>query len=331
VTIEASDQERVVRPLSREAVLWTYRTMLGREPEDEAAIARALAHETLDRFAQAIADSPEFRAKHNLELSRVPLESPRLDIEWRTDSATLQRLFDHVARTWRTLGEERPHWSVLVGDQFLPEHVHEWEDVFYASGRLELHRLITTIARLNRSPGDLRTVYEYGCGIGRVTVHLARRFPTITACDISTPHLDLAARTVAERGLANVEFAQATLPELGMHAGFDLWLSRIVLQHNSPPVIAAILQRALSLLNPGGLAIFQVPTYSPKYAFHVTEYLSHLDSSQMEMHVLPQSAIFEIAQTCGCVPLEVLEDEATGMPRWHSSSFAFAKPAKRAL
>jgi hypothetical protein len=106
---------------------------------------------------------------------------------------------------------------------------------------------------------------------------------------------------------------------------FDLWFSQIVLQHNSPPIIAMILRRAMQLLNPGGLAIFQVPTFSPGYRFRVTEYVSNLPNAGMEMHVLPQPAIFEIAVGAGCVPLEVLDDYSTGSQLWVSNSFAFAK------
>lgn len=48
-------------------------------------------------------------------------------------------------------------------------------------------------------------------------------------------------------------------PVLGMADSFDLWFSYIVLQHNPRSAIAQILQRALSLLAPGGLAILQLP------------------------------------------------------------------------
>jgi SAM-dependent methyltransferase len=112
-----------------------------------------------------------------------------------------------------------------------------------------------------------------------------------------------------------------------MTAPFDLWFSRIVLQHNSPPIIALILRRALSLLAPGGVAVFQVPTYAKNYAFMLDRYLGRLDQDgQIEMHVLPQHVVFAIAAEAGCVALEVLEDGSIGIANWQSSTFAVHKP-----
>jgi hypothetical protein len=113
-----------------------------------------------------------------------------------------------------------------------------------------------------------------------------------------------------------------------MSTPFDLWFSRIVLQHNSPPIIALILQRALALLSPGGVAVFQVPTYARGYGFSLDRYLARLhDDSAIEMHVLPQPVVFAIAEAAGCVAVEVLEDGSIGVANWYSNTFVFRKPA----
>lgn len=56
-----------------------------------------------------------------------------------------------------------------------------------------------------------------------------------------------------------------------MLEAFDLWSSRVVLQHNPPPIVAAILRKMLWRQNPGGLAIFQLPTYRRDYNFKISE------------------------------------------------------------
>jgi trans-aconitate methyltransferase len=112
---------------------------------------------------------------------------------------------------------------------------------------------------------------------------------------------------------------------------FDLWFSRIVLQHNSPPVMALILRRALSLLAPGGVAVFQVPTYAKNYSFRLDGYLNRIaGEGEIEMHVLPQPVVFAIAASAGCTPMEVLEDGSVGIAGWQSSTFVFHKPARDA-
>jgi SAM-dependent methyltransferase len=227
------------------------------------------------------------------------------------------------------LGEERPHWSVLSSDQFSPEHIASTEAEFYLSGATDVAELLATLARAGVDPSGYRTAFEFGCGIGRVTPHLARHFARVVACDVSASHLRLAAARIKATGIENAEIVRATMPDFGMTQPFDLWYCRIVLQHNPPPVIRLILERACELLTPNGAAVFQVPTYAPRYRFSLTEYLETIEKpGNIEMHVLPQQEIFAIAQRAGCVPLQVAEDDSIGVPGWVSNVFTFRKSEK---
>ena len=117
-----------------------------------------------------------------------------------------------------------------------------------------------------------------------------------------------------------------------MTGPFDLWFSWIVLQHNPPPIIALILRRCFSLLAPGGVAVFQVPTYATGYRFRIAEYLGRIgDDGGIEMHVLPQHVVLGLAAAAGCQPLEIWQDGAAGSPSaWTSNTFVFRKPAAQA-
>jgi SAM-dependent methyltransferase len=312
--------------ISREDVIWTYRIMLDREPESDAAIQGALTSGSRRAFVEQVLRSEEFQARRHIA-SQGLVNCPGLDVEWRTDPATLNTLTEHVAATWHVLGQERPHWSVLSTERFLPENIQASEETFYASGAGDADSLAVTIRRVGRSPDEFSSVFEYGCGLGRVTLHLAERFEQILACDISAPHLAMTLAKAQSQGIANIDFCEARPPDYGMFRTFDLWFSRIVLQHNTPPIASMILQRAMHMLNPGGLAVFQIPTYKPDYRFRVAEYLAGLQRSRdFEMHLVPQRTIFTIAAREGCQPLEVLEDNFAGWP-WTSNSFVFVKAA----
>jgi hypothetical protein len=58
-----------------------------------------------------------------------------------------------------------------------------------------------------------------------------------------------------------------------------------------------------------------VSTYRADYQWDLTDYLADISPQQIiEMHVLSQSTIFDLAARFGCVPLEVLPDSSTGIP-----------------
>ncbi len=96
-------------------------------------------------------------------------------------------------------------------------------------------------------------------------------------------------------------------------------------------MISEILKRALRGLNPGGFAFFQVPTYGKDYAFDLDGYIASLPpgnsgAAMMEMHLLPQEAVFRIVADAGCSLLEVQPDYCVGSyDQWLSNTFFVEK------
>jgi hypothetical protein len=106
---------------------------------------------------------------------------------------------------------------------------------------------------------------------------------------------------------------------------FDVVYSGIVLQHNPPPVIAALLRKLMAAVLPGGYALFQVPTFKVGYNFSAAEYLAGT-KVRMEMNAIPQRAIFSVGQAAGLIPLEVREDTDIGDQDMVSQTFLFHRP-----
>lgn len=327
--------------LTREQILWAYRVLLDRDPESEKAFVDAGSYGSMQRLRAEILACAEFLGRNRpvaggVERSVPPFPTPPvsnrspampcLKVEVAADQAVLAALLTRVKRVWEKLGEERPHWSVLSADEFSPDRIVETEIDFYRSGAADVANLLAALDRAGVDPAALGTLFEFGCGIGRVTAHLARYFPRVLTCDVSRSHIRLAEAVLAAGGITNVSIVPAKLPDFGMAQPFDAWFSRIVLQHNPPPIMRLILQRALKLLTEGGVAIFQVPTYAAGYRFRLDEYLARPeDAGEIEMHVLPQVEVFRIAECAGCFPLEVTEDESIGVQGWISSLFVLRK------
>ncbi len=319
-------------PLSAELVTWAYRILLDREPENDAVVLEKAHRFTCVRdLRHEFLHSEEFRySDPQAYLPALTGNEPPMQIEAVRSAAQLQQLFQHIQTTWQSLGETEPYWSVLSGDQFTQAHIEATKEAFYHSGQRAADLLFNTLRRHNIDPTSFTSCLEYGCGLGRVTRWLAERFEHVVAYDISRSHLQFAQTYIHEQGLHNVEVRHLqhvqnldTLPQT------DVVYSILVLQHNPPPIIAIILHALLRSLKPGGVAFLQVPTYQLGYSFSLQTYLNTAATQQkLEMHVLPQSEVFEIVRQAGASVLEVLEDDWTGFGyNTVSNTFLIQKPA----
>ena len=278
----------------------------------------------LSQLRAVFLQSPEFHGNHTEPQVSFPTFidlAPPIRVDVDADPETLRRLLDRVQRCWTQLGETQPHWSVLTHDQYKTENFSANAEDFYGSGVHDVNRLFAWLDRNDVSASHFESCLEFGCGTGRVTPWLARRFPRVFACDISAPHLQLAGLRIREQKLQNVDFLHMrNLETLDALPEIDVAFSMIVLQHNPPPVILAILHRIFQRLKPGGTAYFQVPTYGVGYRFDVQEYLRLPETEDFEMHVVPQRAIFRLADSDGCSVLEVEPDLCAGRPATYISN-----------
>jgi SAM-dependent methyltransferase len=237
-------------------------------------------------------------------------------------------MLERVAKTWQRLGRTQPFWSVLTADEYKMERFGENSDSYWNSGRDDVERLNAWLKR-NGLPafGPDHSCCEYGCGTGRVTRWLADQFSRVIALDISQPHMELAQRHMEKVGKSNVSFR--SIDSLAsLHQAMepvDVFFSFLVLQHNPPPIMALILNSALQSLKPGGIAFFQLPTYSPDYRFIADDYLDQPPQNGFEMHILPQRYVHAIASVQNCETIEVQPDPLIDYHDWISNTFLLRK------
>lgn len=302
--------------VTREQVVDAYRLILGREPESEAVIESFLHVTDWRQLREIFLGSQEFAQtigagySHALPVGRY-LDVRGVEVDLRCSDVQLQQMFDRIGAEWKKFGETEPHWSVLVSDDFRQENLAANIDRFYASGKPDIDIHLNFLRR-SALPTSFRRAMDFGCGVGRLTLALAEHVEEVVGVDISPPHLALARERADAVGAGNVTFeAIESVADLGRFGAFDLIISRIVLQHNPPPVMAAIYRRLLDALAPGGSAIVQMPTYIAGQSFAADSYLTS-DQPSMEMNALPQADIFRIIDSAGCVPIEIREDGAAG-------------------
>lgn len=304
---------------SRDEVIYAYRLLLGREPESETVLNHYATELTsVQALRELFMNSPEFREKMANHLAppvpRPSLAGPRMNVELNLSPQDLATLFRRTAAQWEHLGSTEPHWSVITSQSYLQEHYKGNEAAFYMSGEVECKTFAAVMARAGLKLDPAHTCLELGCGVGRVTTALARRFATVLGVDISGAHLKLAAEYNRSKEIANIRLHHlANLESLPALGSFDVLYSRIVLQHNPPPVIGWLLQQLLGMLRAGGVAFFQVPTYNAGYRFQLSDYLRQQNQTSMEIHYYPQEALLRLIQNAGCRLLELREDDSIGL------------------
>lgn len=320
--------------VSKDEVVSCYRMILGREPESEDVIKTFMKNHSLSTLRESFIHSPEFvrlwvnlQAKPSQDIF-LPIDLPKNVIEHEATPTQLVECLEKIKAAWSHLGITRPHFSVLTDKQYLPENLGENISEFWLSGEREAEKVERMLLRHDFTVISTKTCVEYGCGVGRVTMGLAHRFGQVHGYDISQGHLIQARQHMDEIGVSNCRFHLCSDNLLDPLEACDFFYSRIVFQHNPPPIIRQLIVNALTSLKPDGIAIFQVPTYKINYQYSIDKWISSEHELDMQMHCLPQQVIFSIIAAANCDLIEVREDNSTGAPdQFISNTFVIRKRA----
>ncbi|WP_297838676.1 class I SAM-dependent methyltransferase [uncultured Roseibium sp.] len=297
-----------------EQIRSAFRFLLDREIESEE-VASAFSKLSKIELIRKITSSREFISKFgNLKTPTIAGSEPKLDIQLDLQPRELTALFDHIKSEWNRLGETDAHWSVASLEKFRAANMKQSTEEFYKVGESIINTTHKTLERCGLGLDSTTTALDFGCGLGRNTFPLANRYKTVLGYDISASHLKYAEKRRVENGKKNVSFHQLTLEtiEAGLPA-YDFLFSVIVFQHNPPPVTLYILSKLLEKLEEDGIAFFQILTYRKNYQFNAEGYLKEIkQGGGMEMHCVPQSALFELFHAHNCRVVEVTEDYWSG-------------------
>lgn len=157
-------------------------------------------------------------------------------------------------RTWHPYGTRDPYYAVCTETRFRLARLDEdAREAFFRSG--EAHaRWVTELVRRHVDPAFRpRRVLDFGCGVARVLVALARECDEAVGCDVSPGMLAEAARNCAAHGLENVTLVQSDETLRHLTGTFDFVHSFIVFQHIPPPTGESLVRHILGRITPGGV------------------------------------------------------------------------------
>jgi len=160
---------------------------------------------------------------------------------------------------WEDLAELDPLWSILT----CPETQHNrWDkDEFFRTGEEEIQSLMENADHLG-FPLSKGQALDFGCGVGRLTRALAKRFQRCCGVDISERMVAMARELNAS--FPNCEFLSNDRPDLSTFPSdsFDLVYTARVLQHlPGRSRVERLIRELFRVVRPEGLLVFQLPSY----------------------------------------------------------------------
>jgi SAM-dependent methyltransferase len=233
-----------------------------------------------------------------------------------------------LGKHWESFARTDPLWAIYSdpakrGGKWDPEE-------FFATGRGEIDAMCDHLDKLG-VPAAHRTAMDFGCGVGRMTQALARRYENVVGVDISPTMVRLAEGY--NRYGSRCRYLVNRRPDLSQldSGSFDLVFTHIVLQHMEPHLSLGYIREFVRLLAPGGVAVFQVPflAFDPAAANGVVAAAAEARSlprrvldlvlrrqpftdAVMEMYAVPQERVLETVQSAGGRLLDMQEDGAAG-------------------
>lgn len=168
---------------------------------------------------------------------------------------------------WREIAEKDPYWGVLSVESFRgTELSDEMAERFFHSGEQYISSLLGLINKyLTDTPIDGRAL-DFGCGVGRLAIPLARNFEEVVGVDIAESMLSLARANAEKAQLGNIELVLSDDTLSQVTGPFDLVNTFIVLQHIPPERGLLLIRRLIELTRIGGISSLQL-TYARERRF----------------------------------------------------------------
>jgi SAM-dependent methyltransferase len=158
---------------------------------------------------------------------------------------------------WREWGRTDPYYAVLSDEAFRKGRVADHTRAFFDSGFAQADEVLSAIER-HYGEIKLDNVLDFGCGVGRVVVGLARHCRTIVGIDISEGMLEEARKNLRTFNVLNAMLTLSDDRLSNLDTKFDLIHSYIVLQHIPVARGRIIIKSLLDRLAPRGAIALHV-------------------------------------------------------------------------
>ena len=135
-------------------------------------------------------------------------------------------------RDWENWGRSDPYFGVLSDERYRSGSMSEDDRaIFFRSGEQHVQALLDVIRKRFDPAFTPRKSLDFGCGVGRLLIPLARASERATGVDVSASMLAEARRNCDAIGIDNVDLVGSDDCLSQVHGEYDLIHSHIVFAH----------------------------------------------------------------------------------------------------
>ena len=161
-------------------------------------------------------------------------------------------------KEWEAFGRKDPYYGVLSHERFRKDRLNDDSlKEFFKSGQEHIDFVLETIRTSLEPEFSPSSALDFGCGIGRCSIPLARVCQCVIGVDVSDSMLQQARKTCLEQSISNLELVKSDDTLSGVPGPFDFIHSFLVFQHIPPKRGEKIFTRLIQLLSDNGVATVQ--------------------------------------------------------------------------
>lgn len=168
-------------------------------------------------------------------------------------------------RVWEYYGEKDPYFGVNTIAEMRSEAIDEnARNKFFESGEEYVSRIWNEIEEHFVADFKPQRALDFGCGVGRITLPIAKRSKEAVGVDISAAMLKEAEKNAEIFEIGNATFIKGDDQLSKVSGEFDFVHSFIVFQHINPKVGIPIFKKIVESLSENGVGMlhFQYETAS---------------------------------------------------------------------
>lgn len=164
---------------------------------------------------------------------------------------------------WEHFGESSPYFGVQTLKGLEGNDVGDSaKGRFFDSGEEYVSRVWRVVESHFDSNFKPQNALDFGCGVGRVLLPIAKRSESATGADISKAMLAEAEKNLSATAATNVTLVNTSEKLAELEGEYDFVHSFVVFQHIDPKLGVLNFEKLLGLLANGGIGVLQLQ-FSP--------------------------------------------------------------------